>query len=167
MGEPFDIGDILTEEESGDWYRRLLDIKERAKRNVDLERSLQDIRDRTIEQEKILGKSFELGEYMDWDRWAQRIPCIKFKSDWSVRIIPPSRGVMVRFLVRRGEVGEVSVFLDCHTFLGYFVNGDIEPYWEVYPFEVKGIERVAMDDVQGLLDAISKSLDYMAKNLGI
>ena len=136
----------------------------RAKKKINFERSLQDIRKRTENMTVMLGQSCELGYRMEWSKWAEKIPYIKFKPDWSVKVVPPYHGAMVRFLVKRGEVGWVSVFLDCHNSLGLFVDniGSPAPYWEVYPFKDYGIFRVAMDNVEGLIEAISESLDYLA-----
>jgi len=157
----------LTKEEFRDFelnfYRRLSDLA-RAKKKINFERSLQDIRERTENMTVMLGQSCELGYRMEWSKWTGKIPYIKFNPDWSVKVVPPYNGAMVRFLVKRGEVGPVSVFLDCHNALALFVDhiGSQAPYWEVYPFEDDGLLRVAMDNVEELVEAISKSLDYLA-----
>jgi hypothetical protein len=84
----------------------------------------------------------------EWQKWADKMPAIQFPSHWKVRIIPPTVGAMVRFVVEPAT----SVFLDCHSSLGHRA----EPYWEVYPAN-GDVGRCDMNDVDGLLSLIAQS----------
>lgn len=88
--------------------------------------------------------------------WGTKIPHIKFPSHWLVQILPPFGGAVVRFSAcTREEWLSVSVYLDCYNNLGAY-NG---PYWEIHPGTKDDIERFAMNDVDGLLNAINKVLE--------
>jgi len=101
-----------------------------------------------------------------WSKWVERIPFINFPSDWVVKPCPPFMNAMARFLVKRKAAGgaeAVSVYLDVDGSLGTFgydQDGKSNPYWEVFPVD-EDIERVAMDDVDGLLALIAKSLGHL------
>jgi hypothetical protein len=97
----------------------------------------------------------------EYRKWADKIPAIKFPSDWCVQIIPPYGGAIVRFTVQRyGCKNKVSVYLDCYDRLGYVGR----PYWELYPY--KGdTYRCAMEDIDELLDIIDYALGNKRKHL--
>lgn len=94
---------------------------------------------------------------MEYMRWIKEIPPIVFDSDWSVQIIPPYHGTVVRFVITKGSAS-VSVYLDCYETLGSFG----EPYWEAFPFE-HDVYRCKMNDVDELLSAIRGSLAEQLK----
>jgi hypothetical protein len=83
-------------------------------------------------------------------KWIEKIPAIKFPPEWSVQIIPPFAGTLVRFRIN----GKVSVYLDGYGLLG----AEFSPYWEVYPYE-DDVIRLDMEDIDGLLIAIAKALE--------
>lgn len=94
------------------------------------------------------------------------IPFLQFDPDWSVQPIPPFGAALVRFCVRRSIWPKnmrrsVSVYLDDLHALG---SGPIDddgsplPYWEVYPVD-GDVDRFDMNDVEGLISAIRRSLD--------
>ena len=73
----------------------------------------------------------------EWSKWREAIlsaPPIKFKSYWSVYIIPPDSRAITRFIVELVGV-RVSVYLDCLDRLGCVG----QPYYEVYP--IKGVSN--------------------------
>jgi hypothetical protein len=92
----------------------------------------------------------------EWREWIDKIPPLKFKRNWTVRVIPPFAGAIARFIVET-EKGRVSVYLDCYEKLGYFG----EPYWEIYPYN-GDVYRVKMASADELISAISKSLKQQA-----
>lgn len=98
-------------------------------------------------------KRFEVEKEENWREWCQKIPYIKFKKEWNIKLIPPFAGAMVRFLIEMNNKN-VSVYLDCYDGLGYFG----EPYWEVYHVD-DYVGRVAMNDVDGLMALIETSLN--------
>jgi len=97
----------------------------------------------------------------EYQKWAKKIPAMKFPSDWNVQIIPPFGGAIVRFTVQRdGSKNKVSVYLDCYDRLGAVG----QPYWELYPY--KGdTYRCAMENVDELLEIIEYALGNKRKSL--
>ena len=81
-----------------------------------------------------------------WTDWTNKIPALQFPEAWSIRIIPPYCGAMVRFIVN----DTVSVYLDVYENLGFFGG---QPYWEVHPYQ-DDIYRIAMDDTHELIERI-------------
>jgi hypothetical protein len=94
----------------------------------------------------------EYDRLFESDKWRVEIPYIKFNSDWEVKIIPPSTGAIVRFLIKCDK-STVSVYLDCYDLLGYYRA----PYWEVFSYRDNTF-RCAMNDTKSLLKAIDISL---------
>lgn len=90
----------------------------------------------------------------DWNQVIRDIPALRFPSAWSVKIIPPFGGAMVRFIAAIGEGASVSVYADFHEALGYFG----EPHWEIYPGVSGENERFAIAETGALIDEIRKSL---------
>ena len=95
--------------------------------------------------------SAQLEKIDEWRKWCEEIPYINFPQDWSVKIIPPLTGAIVRFRVNTPKASGISVYLDCYDRLGFFG----EPYWEVYPYK-NDIFRCKMNDIESLLKAISE-----------
>ena len=93
-----------------------------------------------------------------WNEWIPKIPALKFKSKWRVKVIPPFHGALVRFYVEY-KGAWVSVYLDVYDNLGYYCG----PYWEIYPMVHNDIERVDMEDAEGLIDNIKKSIKHQLK----
>ncbi len=101
-----------------------------------------------------------IGKYMEWDKWCDKIPPLKFDSNWEVRVIPPYAGAIARFIVNKaGETHRVSVYLDCYDDLGW----KREPYWEVYPYCDGDTRRVGMNNTGELIEAIRHALDNPEK----
>lgn len=105
-----------------------------------------------------------LEEILEWNKWAPKIPYIRFDPDWEISIQPPFSGAMIRFLVRDSKGNSLSVYLDCHNVLGSKVfsleSDDVHPYWEIYPYE-EDVCRVHMHDVDLLLQEIRHALKYL------
>lgn len=95
----------------------------------------------------------EIENKEEWREWYYKIPNLKFKSEWEVRIIPPFGGALVRFMIFQGD-NWVSVYLDVNDSLGCVG----EPYWEVYPYE-EDVQRVLINNTDELMKAIQESLD--------
>jgi hypothetical protein len=110
--------------------------------------------------------AFSLGSSLinrlSWDEWIDKIPFLKFREEWLVKILFPFGGAMVRFYVKKKIDGEsVSVYLDCNNFLGS-ISSDLppKPYWEIYPHDGDTL-RVHMEDVDGLMEGIEDALDLL------
>ena len=91
----------------------------------------------------------KLEKILEWDKYKDKIPFLKFPEGLEVRILPPFSGAMVRFRVKRtDDIGgnSVSVYLDCHEILGCFG----EPYWEIYPYH-GDVCRIRMNDTEELM----------------
>ena len=89
----------------------------------------------------------------EWLKWAQEIPTLNFPKEYNVKIIPPSTGAIVRFVVMADDA-RVSVYLDCYDNLGIFG----EPYWEIYPLE-NDCWRYPMNDTEELMKGIRDSIN--------
>ena len=83
-----------------------------------------------------------------------KIPTIKFKGEWDVKIIPPFCMADARFIVYKGDKS-VSIYLDMFDNLGCFG----EPYWEIYPNAEGTNERFAIEETKDLEKAICDVLD--------
>ena len=97
-------------------------------------------------------KVYEVETIMEHKKWCGEIPYIKFPNDWEVKIIPPFKNAVVRFLIKKGDAG-VSIYLDCYDRLGCYG----QPYWEVYPHQ-NDVFRCDMKDTEALLKAIDESI---------
>ena len=97
-----------------------------------------------------------------------KIPCIKFKPDWNVKVIPPFGGATMRFTVERGGK-RVSVYCDHFGCLGFFCDsdGNEAPYWEMYPRTYREADgelyqdtmRFALQDADRLVKEIECELN--------
>tara|TARA_R110002012_G_scaffold322078_1_gene554684 strand:- start:6897 stop:7226 length:330 start_codon:yes stop_codon:yes gene_type:complete len=94
---------------------------------------------------------------MESDKWKVEIPYISFSKNWSVKIIPPTLGAVVRFLVKDKSKGEkeISIYLDCYNNLGYVGA----PYWEIYPDYEETNSRFYIGEIDKMLMSIKESLD--------
>lgn len=90
---------------------------------------------------------------LEYPKWCKEIPYINFPQSWSIQVIPPFMGAVVRYRVRDARGHEVSVFLDCYDRLGC---GNGKPYWEVYPASDGDIARFPMQDTEALIGEITK-----------
>lgn len=119
--------------------------------------------------------AFSLGDvlsnHLGWKEWFDKIPYLKFKEDWLVKILFPFNGAMVRFYVKKKIDSEsVSVYLDCNNFLGSIdsflgsTSDDFtpKPYWEIYPHDGDTL-RVPVEDVDVLMRGIEDALDQLEK----
>ena len=89
------------------------------------------------------------------------LPYLHFREHWQVKLMYPFGGATARFLVRQASnpQREVSVYLDCHSALGFMD----EAYWEIYPNAEGETERFIMGtDEAEMLAAIQRSLDSEA-----
>jgi acetone carboxylase gamma subunit len=90
---------------------------------------------------------------MEHDKWVKTIPVLQFKTEWSVKVIPPTAGAVVRFLVKANDK-QISVYLDCYDHLG-FVG---QPYWEAYPIGGDA-RRFYIGQTEELMQAITEELE--------
>lgn len=106
-----------------------------------------------FEDYKLLSQVEEKYEYR---KWCDEIPFLNFNKEWSVKVIPPFAGAIVRFVVKkkRGKK-QVSVYMDAYDRLGIFG----EPHWEIYPDAEGNNTRFKLNDTKNLLKAIKKSLE--------
>jgi hypothetical protein len=102
-------------------------------------------------------------------RVVRLMPKIKFPVDFSVTILPPFYGAVVRMRVNRDDVEEdISVYGDFYENIGYFG----QPYWEIYPYPVANLSgelscdtfRCAIADVGKLIEALNTSFDWLRKS---
>ncbi len=109
---------------------------------------------------ELYNRRLDVEQAEDWDSMEDKIPYITFPPNWRVKVIPPMRGAMARFLITLPLTEQVrtSVYLDTFDRLG--VRGS--PYWEVYPYN-DDTARYDIDDTAGLLAGISKSLSQQVE----
>jgi len=101
-------------------------------------------------------KRAEVERQEKWREWIDKIPSINFPSDWRVKIIPPFGGALVRFSVATPTAKRVSVYLDVNDSLGYYGS----PYWEIYPDAEDNNARFDINEIDQLIEAISKVKDH-------
>lgn len=90
----------------------------------------------------------------NYDEICNTLPSIKFKEDWEVKIIPPSEGAIVRFIVAKGK-RKVNVYFDQYSLLG----GYGYPYWEAC-YDITGdVYRFHRNDVDEMMQQIDRCLN--------
>ncbi len=82
----------------------------------------------------------DVEEQENWRGIAHDIPTLRFKPEWSIKIIPPVGGAMIRFTVKHKDI-TLSIYYDVYDRLGWVG----EPYWELYPIE--GMDSDTKDDL--------------------
>jgi len=102
--------------------------------------------------------SYQLEKEFNWQKWIHEIPYISFPSEWSVKVIPPYNGSIIRFLVKlktEPDSHRISVFLDC-----YDVQGSVGyPYWKIYPDKEGCPLRIPMNNVDEFLTELNEALN--------
>lgn len=99
---------------------------------------------------------YQIESKQKWREEIDAMPWIQFPADWKIQIIPPFGDAVVRFRVGLPSGASRSVYLDARHSLGVWAdaNGELIPYWEVYPY--KGdVGRCDKDDVTELLAMIA------------
>lgn len=108
---------------------------------------------KTLETEIMLTK-YE--QKMEHKKWAAEIPFLSFEPEWKIKIIPPSGGAVIRFVVTdKEERNHVSVYMDAYDNLGYMGK----PYWEIYPSEEGCTERFLLEEIEELIEGIERALN--------
>lgn len=109
------------------------------------------------EENRFLVGSF-VGRFFEYAKWSDEIPFMAFPVKWRVKIVPPFRSTIVRFLIRTEKMPEedaISVYLDCYNMLGI----ESQPYWEIY--NGNDTQRFPMKDTKKLLAGISKMIEQL------
>ena len=100
-------------------------------------------------------------ESEDWGRIVDMVPSLKLPRNTSIKIIPPFHGAVARFWLHEATGGErlISVYLDAHNALGYYVDSHGEPvvYWEIYPYE-GAVMRVPVSDPAQMEACLKKAV---------
>ena len=96
-------------------------------------------------------KRIEVESLQKWDEIFHKIPSLNFDKEWDIKIIPPYRGAVARFLVYRNGDQVCSVYLDWYERLGIFGA----PYYQLYPFE-DDTRRYGIEDTDELIKDIRK-----------
>lgn len=101
----------------------------------------------------------QVENFEKWHNWADKMPYIRFKENWDVKIIPPFEGALSRFVVSKGSKS-VSVYFDAYSKLGWMVddNGDSIPYFEAYPIE-GDTRRYSLNEVDTMMQDIEATLN--------
>jgi len=99
---------------------------------------------------------YKIEDEQQWREEIEVIPFIQFPSDWKIQITPPFGDAVIRFRVKLPSGKEKSVYLDHRNSLGIY--GDIEPYWEVYPYQ-GDTARCGRAEIEKLLEYIGDESD--------
>lgn len=92
-----------------------------------------------------------------WRELSNKIPFIKFKEHWEVRVMPPWCFALARFNVRDSNKKDspyCSIYLDILTSM----QGMDGCFWEVCTLDVAEPERFELLDVEGVVDCIDRQL---------
>ena len=94
-------------------------------------------------------------------KWVKTLPYLTFKPEWNVKIIPPTGGAVIRFLVahKNNPSNTISVYFDGYNLLGCCK----QPYWEMYPFE-DDAARFSENETEELMQCIEKQLNKMLED---
>jgi hypothetical protein len=103
-----------------------------------------------------LNLRYKIEKEQKWLEEIKVIPFIQFPADWKIQVIPPFGDAVVRFRVQLPSGKEKSVYLDHRESLGIY--GDIEPYWEVYPYN-DDVGRCGREEIDKLLEYIGDEGD--------
>lgn len=96
-----------------------------------------------------------------WFDWHEDIPALKFDPEWSVKVVPPFTGVLVRFFVYSAKGNMVSVCLDAFDRIGISET----PFWEVSPYlDDNKQERFSIYDAEELVKGIRAALEWRDKD---
>lgn len=113
----------------------------------------------------LIGIRYEIEMNEQWRDIREKIPFIRFKECWQVRVIPPYLGAVARFEVKEDSSDSdavCSVYLDWFNVLGWCGG---KPYWEVYTgVDKEGPERFDLDDTAGVVDCIDRQLTLAKAN---
>lgn len=101
-------------------------------------------------------KRLEVERDQQWREEIDLIPFINFPAGWSVQVIPPFADAVARFRVRLPSGRVKSVYLDTRCSIGNYWgdNGEMVPYWEVYPYQ-GDVGRCKRNEVAELLEMIA------------
>ena len=85
----------------------------------------------------------------DWKGIIDKLPSLKFRKKYEVKIIPPFGGAVARFYIEKNGEHVCSVYCDFFDRLG----GYGEPYYELYPFE-DDIKRYSLNQTDEMMKDI-------------
>ena len=110
---------------------------------------------RSFEKTMIISKYENLQECR---KWMREIPSLHFEKEWSVKIIPPFGGAIIRFCINYNGK-HVSVYFDAYSELGYMVdeNKNPIPYFEYYDGE--DCYRYYMNESEQMMEDIKSFLN--------
>lgn len=92
-------------------------------------------------------------------KWVEEVPYLNFKEEWSVKILPPFCGAIIRFHIEAPNGNRVSVYLD-----GYDILGSMgQPYWEVFGGCRDVTERFLSEEHEQMMAYIEESLEATYK----
>lgn len=102
---------------------------------------------------EIIRKRAEIEIKEKWREITNDIPSLHFKSEWNVKIIPPSCNAIARFQVEYNG-NWVSVYLDFYDQLGFAQ----QPYYEIYDRKEEPL-RFLLDDTENMMLEIDRLLN--------
>ena len=93
-----------------------------------------------------------------WRELVRTLPYLSFPANCEVKILPPTGGALMRFLIRLKANPDktISVYFDQFSRLGCMA----EPYWEMYPNKDEDTSRYYQGEEEGLMAEIIDTLDF-------
>lgn len=111
----------------------------------------------TFNRYKIASQVDKTFKYIEW---AQEIPAFEIPQGYKIKVIPPFRGALVRFLVIDSLTEkEISIYLDGYNLLGYY-NG---AYWELYPNMAEDVSRYPINSIDKVIAEAVECLKFKAE----
>jgi len=105
---------------------------------------------------------FAVENNQKWRDEIKTMPWITFPENWKVQIIPPFGDAVIRFRVELPSGEHRSIYLDARNSIGIRMDddGNLIPYWEVYPYR-GDVGRCDKEDIVELLRMIGdESTDW-------
>ena len=110
---------------------------------------------RDIKETMLIADCERLQEYR---KWRTKIPPLHFEKEWSVRIIPPFGGALIRFAIDYNSK-HISVYFDGYSELAWMCdkNDNPIPYFEY--FDGEEAHRYFMNETEQMMADIKEFLN--------
>ena len=110
---------------------------------------------RDIKETMLIADCERLQEYR---KWGTMIPSLHFEKEWSVRIIPPFGGALIRFTIDYNSK-HISVYFDGYSELAWMYdrNDNPIPYFEY--FDGEEVHRYFINETEQMMADIKEFLN--------
>lgn len=102
-------------------------------------------------------------EYQEkWREVADHIPFVDIRQGYSIQIVPPFGGAMIRFRIRHKQsLSEYSVYYDTQDALGIVGKA----YYEVYPIDGDVFRSFHLEEILIKIYEQNESIEVLRKEL--